>query len=565
MNFSGSSLHRYGTSIEDVSAPGLTREIASVLESYSKDTDQLEKTLKHLAMAQFRSAGEASVMMVTYFIENYDEVEKSFLRDEIGLSRAERRMNKKGTAGRRAKAAAMKSTLVQQLAKTEKDFFERQDDEPLSYWQDRFYKTFSSLDLPPDFLSDILRVLREDFATMLETRNFYANPADYRLVRVSDEKAPNSQPKDMAPSIRIGTMGLVGTMVSKILTMHEERDELEERRDELEGAIRHAMSVMQSERDDTRKLIRQITDIQEDMRKNSERHARLQEQHRLTLEENAQLKAAEKERSAVSVGQVVPSEATTGAHGVPARDKDFLDALSQLDEYRKLLGASQTSLHRETEKNAKLLESVTALKVGLSLDGSSFLRACEAAPQTCTLDDCLEYANRARLSRTESALVVETVVQYLEWFLGNVAKGASSGTNRNGKADGVGGGKISNNFVNPIVNFIKSAARDLPPAHAVDLLANIDWKKLLEEYTSGEVAKATTKRDRIFAAVYNAISVRKSVPRPIFGALNDLAKVFEGMSAGDMDLGRLSDNIRSSLQHDGTLRSLRAVIEGRAR
>ena len=70
----------------------------------------------------------------------------------------------------------MRAALVQQVAKTEKEFLEREDEESLEYWQNRFYQTFSSLDLPPDFLSDILRVLRADFATMLETRNFYAKP-----------------------------------------------------------------------------------------------------------------------------------------------------------------------------------------------------------------------------------------------------------------------------------------------------------------------------------------------------------------------------------------------------
>lgn len=146
----------------------------SVLMRYGNDIAHMDRTMKHLAAAQFGAASRASVSQLNDFIARFDEIEACVLRDTIRLSRDKRRYCQRGAAGRKAKLVAFSRKFESVIIQAEKRFQDEQNDHDLNFWLDFFLDAYSKYDLPADIHEDFLPVLRQDFSMMREAWGFFS-------------------------------------------------------------------------------------------------------------------------------------------------------------------------------------------------------------------------------------------------------------------------------------------------------------------------------------------------------------------------------------------------------
>lgn len=90
-------------------------------------------------------------------------------------------------------------------------------------------------------------------------------------------------------------------------------------------------------------------------------------------------------------------------------------------------------------------------------------------------------------------------------------------------------------------------------------MCRLDWGKLLDEYSGGEAVAMGNKKERVVTGVRHLFRGTEK-PLPIFSAIGFLADMLSEYEVGNVDLGRLSDNLRTAVNEDPVKRHLKDLV-----
>jgi len=210
------------------------------------------------------------------------------------------------------------------------------------------------------------------------------------------------------------------------------------------------------------------------------------------------------------------------------------------------------------EKNAKKLESVIKEKdllaqqlellknqLNSSTQLDTFIFKCEQFPNDCNTSDMLKYITIKDCPFLYKKEIVDIVINFLEEFLWNVSKWASSGMNWN---EWVGWWSYANNYVNPFVNYIKDKWRTTNTQDFLEFIFNIDLKSLTKDVVDPNYGD---KKSRFFSSVYEQFKDDDFMN--IFEALSYISKKLENIKRGNLDLSTLTSNIDNFLEWKKTV------------
>lgn len=232
------------------------------------------------------------------------------------------------------------------------------------------------------------------------------------------------------------------------------------------------------------------------------------------------------------------------------------------------LGKTMQELKGVKKENTQLLEQIESLNWQVqSMENlklrfaqfstiEAFLNQCEADIDNLDIDEMIKYLSTVNCPINIKQKVIKVVLHFIDnIFLKNVSKWASSSTTWVGW---VSWGKYANNFINPILNFVKEKAKKQWTQSFIEFLSGINWKELIEEYK--ETSDYKTKKERIMSNVLGLINGDEEY-RWLFEALGFLWKKFEKIKLWNTDLKILSQNIKESLLDiDYTKRELKKLI-----
>ncbi len=216
----------------------------------------------------------------------------------------------------------------------------------------------------------------------------------------------------------------------------------------------------------------------------------------------------------------------------------------ELDSALELASESE----QKSQEYKKQLESVTTerdlLKTQLELLKSQlntstqfdmFIFKCEQFPDDCNTSDMLKYIIIRDTSLPYKKDIVDIIINFLEEFLLNVSKWASSGTNWK---EWKGWWDYANNYINPLINYIKEKWRTINTQNFLEFVLNIDLKNLTNEIVE---TNYTNKKSRVFSNVYEQLEENNSMD--IFKTLHYLSERLKLVKSWGKDLSSLSENI----------------------
>ena len=192
-------------------------------------------------------------------------------------------------------------------------------------------------------------------------------------------------------------------------------------------------------------------------------------------------------------------------------------------------------------------------------DSVAFMSRVERDVEGASGDDLVRYLALSDAPVETKEAAVSSIVSFFERFLQNTTKGASSGKNVNGSESGTACGKYSNNLVNPVFNYLKTKGRTVHPQRFLDQSCDMEWGALLDEYSGGEAVAMGNKKERVVTGIRHLFrDAAKSLP--LFSAIGYLADMLSEYEIGDVDLGRLSENIRTAVEEDPIRRQLKDLV-----
>lgn len=90
----------------------------------------------------------------------------------------------------------------------------------------------------------------------------------------------------------------------------------------------------------------------------------------------------------------------------------------------------------------------------------------------------------------------------------------------------------------------------------------MEWGSVLDSYVGGEAVAMKNNKDRIVTTVRNLFQNGNARSLPVFSAIFHLAETLSSHDVGDIDLGRLSGNLKRSVVSDPICRHLRELAIG---
>lgn len=256
--------------------------------------------------------------------------------------------------------------------------------------------------------------------------------------------------------------------------------------------------------------------------------------------------------------------------------KSAAEAASKGDEtllaYAESLEGDLALIRSQNESNARQLSEqasyVRMLEERLAdarrendkvRDSVVFMSRVERDVEGASADDLLRYLALSDAPFETKEAAVGQIVSFFERFLQCTTKGASSGMNVNGGESGTACGKYSNNLVNPVFNYLKTKGRANHPQRFLDQMCSVEWGNLLDEYSGGEATAMGNKKERVVTGIRHLF--RDAAKRlPLFSAIGYLADMLSEYEIGNVDLGRLSDNIRTAVAEDPVKRQLKELV-----
>ncbi|EKD65903.1 MAG: hypothetical protein ACD_49C00077G0031 [uncultured bacterium (gcode 4)] len=186
----------------------------------------------------------------------------------------------------------------------------------------------------------------------------------------------------------------------------------------------------------------------------------------------------------------------------------------------------------------------------------AFLEECELDIDNLESDEIIKYLSLIDCPINLKQKAIKAVIHFIDnIFLKNISKWASSSTTW---VWGVSWGKYANNFINPILNFVKEKAKMQWSQNFIEFLSNINWKELIEEYK--ETNDYKTKKDRVMSNVFVLVKDNEEY-MGFFEALSYLWEKFKEINLWNTDLQVLCSNIKEVLlDTDYTKRELKKLV-----
>jgi hypothetical protein len=142
----------------------------------------------------------------------------------------------------------------------------------------------------------------------------------------------------------------------------------------------------------------------------------------------------------------------------------------------------------------------------------------------------------------------EEILKFFDFFIENTSKWASSWMNvQSATQKWKWSWKYANNFINPIINFLRETYNKKWTQAFLEKITNIEWKKLLEEYRWWEINTQSTKKHIVISDIHKQLRDEESSNKSLFEALSILPQVLERIDKWNIDLSSLSDNIKEAL------------------
>jgi hypothetical protein len=107
--------------------------------------------------------------------------------------------------------------------------------------------------------------------------------------------------------------------------------------------------------------------------------------------------------------------------------------------------------------------------------------------------------------------------------------------------------KYANNFINPIINYLRETYNKKWTQAFLERITNIEWKKLLEEYRWWEITTQSTKKHIVISDIHKHLKDEETNNKSLFEALSILPQVLERIDKWNIDLTSLADNIKEAL------------------
>lgn len=235
----------------------------------------------------------------------------------------------------------------------------------------------------------------------------------------------------------------------------------------------------------------------------------------------------------------------------------------EYEEYIWLLELESINLKNEisvlkselSKSNLKLL-SIESKKQNLETSYiDKFLLNCENNLENLSIDDLLKYITFSDCNISIKQEAINIILNYLNLFLQKVCKWNSSSTNTN---IWIAWWKYSNNFINPIINFIKDKYEWMSVQRYLEFLIWINWKKLIREYKPDE--NYTSKRDKVIENVY--VNIEDDKEFWVIESLSYINLVLSWLEMWNVDLSLLNTNIWEYISNwDSTRRELKKISE----
>jgi len=251
---------------------------------------------------------------------------------------------------------------------------------------------------------------------------------------------------------------------------------------------------------------------------------------------------------------------------VSSEDNLVWEELAHKTEFE--LGNTREELQVVKKENAQLLEQIEALnwqvqnmenlkiKFAQYSIVETFLEECELDIDNLEPDEMIKYLSLIDCPINLKQKAIKAVIHFIDnIFLKNISKWASSSTTW---VWGVSWGKYANNFINPILNFVKEKAKYEWSQNFIEFLSNLNWKELIEEYK--ETNDYKTKKDRVMSNVFVLVKDSEEY-MGFFEALSYLWEKFKEINLGNTDLQVLYSNIKETLSDtDYTKRELKKLV-----
>ncbi|EKE30060.1 MAG: hypothetical protein ACD_2C00050G0005 [uncultured bacterium (gcode 4)] len=239
-----------------------------------------------------------------------------------------------------------------------------------------------------------------------------------------------------------------------------------------------------------------------------------------------------------------------------------LDLETQHSELAAKMELMETKSVADTQK-------ITSLETTLEdiyrnhLDRATACRIkCEQDLQRCDADDMIWYIAYWNCTMDIKQDCADEIMKFFDFFLENTSKWASSWMNvQSASMKWKWNWKFANNFINPIINFLRETYNKKWTQAFLEKIANIEWKKLLEEYRWWDINVQSTKKHIVISDVYKNISDEEAANKSLFEALSVLPVIFERIDKWDVDLTSLRNNIKEALSASNLSKKLSNLLK----
>lgn len=236
-----------------------------------------------------------------------------------------------------------------------------------------------------------------------------------------------------------------------------------------------------------------------------------------------------------------------------------MEYVTAIEEENSLLKEQQWGFMTENNRLGlhiqALEEYVDVLLSQADTSISSFMSRVEHNIEMCSVDDLIKYMLHVDCPYELKNKTIQVILDFFDALLRQTTGWASSSTKGN---PGIGGGCYSNNFLKPIINFLKEKGRNgTHPQTFLSTMVFLDWKKIMSEYMGHE----WKHKNQMVFSVYS-IFPEGNNQFPLFQALRILADSLGAVNEPGVNLIAISQNIYSATEQDGvTKRKLQDIVE----
>lgn len=217
-----------------------------------------------------------------------------------------------------------------------------------------------------------------------------------------------------------------------------------------------------------------------------------------------------------------------------------------------------TQLLEQIESLNWQIQSMESLKLRFAQFSTieAFLDQCEADIDNLNIDEMIKYLSLANCPINLKQKAIKVLIHFIdEVLLKHIVKCTSSTTHSNWWA---GWWLYANNFLKPIMNFLKQKWKNMWTQEFLEYLTCINWGDLINEYKDWPDFKS--KKDKIFSNI-NFHLWNKDKYEWIFKALLFLSDKLKDFSIWNTDLNLLSQNIKGCLNSsDYTKNELKKLV-----